>query len=414
MTAEKFIEYVAPRIVVDSLQRNLLPSPRIAQAIFESKRGESELAVHANNLFGLKANDQWSGRTYSKETGEYKEGTAYRTNADFQAYDSWTESIYWQGWYLENRYISKNNPDKKRYANLKGVRDYRLFARLLKEDGYGTAPDYAQRVTDYIERYHLAGFDSMSMEEAEDMAGRSDTFILALDAGHGLHTAGKRCMKSIDPAETREWVLNARIAEKVIRKLAGYPVQIIRTDDPDGQTDVPLAKRCKTANDASAALFLSIHHNAGINGGTGGGVVVYSYDDGKTVQDEWARRLYESVAGRNRLAGNRVSKCLKKDFYVLCHTNMKALLLENGFMDSRIDTPVILTDAHAEKTADGIVDFVLQYFGIQTRPEGEDSTQKVLYKVQVGAFRNKAYAERLRDQLKKQGYDAMIAEMQEK
>ena len=29
-------------------------------------------------------------------------------------------------------------------------------------------------------------------------------FILALDAGHYLATPGKRCLKSLDPGETRE------------------------------------------------------------------------------------------------------------------------------------------------------------------------------------------------------------------
>ena len=28
--------------------------------------------------------------------------------------------------------------------------------------------------------------------------------IIALDAGHGMGTAGKRCLRSIDPAQTKE------------------------------------------------------------------------------------------------------------------------------------------------------------------------------------------------------------------
>ena len=37
------------------------------------------------------------------------------------------------------------------------------------------------------------------------------TFILALDAGHYLATPGKRCLKSLDPKQTREWILNDRV-----------------------------------------------------------------------------------------------------------------------------------------------------------------------------------------------------------
>ena len=52
-------------------------------------------------------------------------------------------------------------------------------------------------------------------------------FKIALDAGHGLYTAGKRCLKSIDPNETREWSLNSRIAEKVTEKLETYLLALL-------------------------------------------------------------------------------------------------------------------------------------------------------------------------------------------
>ena len=38
---------------------------------------------------------------------------------------------------------------------------------------------------------------------------------LAMTAGHYYYTSGKRCPKSLDPSETREWQLNDRIADKV-------------------------------------------------------------------------------------------------------------------------------------------------------------------------------------------------------
>ena len=47
-------------------------------------------------------------------------------------------------------------------------------------------------------------------------------FKLALNAGHGKHTQGKRCMKSLDKTETREWVLNSRICEKIESLLKEY------------------------------------------------------------------------------------------------------------------------------------------------------------------------------------------------
>ena len=93
-------------------------------------------------------------------------------------------------------------------------------------------------------------------------------FKIALTAGHYKGTPGKRCMKSLDPNETREWVLNDRICDKIEQKLKAYDgYQLLRTDDTTGATDVSLSNRTKKANSFGADFYLSIHHNAGINGG---------------------------------------------------------------------------------------------------------------------------------------------------
>ena len=100
--------------------------------------------------------------------------------------------------------------------------------------------------------------------------------LICIDAGHYLGTPGKRCLKSIDPQETREWFLNGRVADKVQALLKGYDCEMMRVDDVTGRSEVTLYERVTAANRAKADLYLSIHHNAGINGGSGGGE-----DDGK-------------------------------------------------------------------------------------------------------------------------------------
>lgn len=181
--------------------------------------------------------------------------------------------------------------------------------------------------------------------------------IIALDAGHGLKTAGKRCMRSIDPAETREWWLNDRIADQVQALLAGYDCTTIRVDDTTGAKDIPRASRVKAANNARADMYISIHHNGGIKGGTGGGTVVYYYSSA-AARPQQAQQLYNAVTARTGLLGNRSQKVIKYGFDVVKYTKMPAFLIENGFMDSRVDTPIILTPAHAERTAQGIVSFL--------------------------------------------------------
>ena len=102
------------------------------------------------------------------------------------------------------------------------------------------------------------------------------TFKLALNAGHGMHTEGKRCMKSLDPSETREWWLNQRVANYVQEAAKQYEgFGVLRTDDVTGAEDVRLSTRCAAANSYGANLYLSLHHNAGINGGRGGGELLF-------------------------------------------------------------------------------------------------------------------------------------------
>lgn len=179
---------------------------------------------------------------------------------------------------------------------------------------------------------------------------------ICIDAGHGLFTSGKRCMKKLDQTETREWYLNDRIADIVETNLKAFGHTVYRSDDTTGKTDISLANRVKLANLRKCDLFISIHHNAGINGGKGGGIVVY-YNSGKSVRLTQAKRLYDLLIAHTRLAGNRSAKVVNKAYYVIKNTSMPAFLIECGYMDSATDVPIILSQEHANKTAQAIIDF---------------------------------------------------------
>lgn len=70
--------------------------------------------------------------------------------------------------------------------------------------------------------------------------------------------------------------------------------------------------------------------------------------------------MYNAVVQQTKLVGNRSAKVVASNsLYVLKNTNMPALLLENGFMDSVVDIPAILTHVHAVKTASGIISFLV-------------------------------------------------------
>lgn len=234
-------------------------------------------------------------------------------------------------------------------------------------------------------------------------------FKIALDAGHGRKTAGKRCLKSIDPNETREWVLNDRICDKIEAGLKAYDgVKVLRVDDTTGANDVPLAERCNAANNFKADLYLSIHHNAGIKGGAGGGIVAYTWTKPDAELKEWQKLFYDALIAKTGLKGNRATPLAKADFYVLVNTDCQALLFENGFMDSTTDTPIILTDDFAEKAAAAYVETIVKIGGLTKKKTAPKSNK--IYRVQVGAYSVKDNAERLKAQLAKDGYTAIIVE----
>ena len=190
---------------------------------------------------------------------------------------------------------------------------------------------------------------------------------IALDAGHGIYCPGKRCLKSIDKNETREWVLNDRIVDKVESKLTNYDVEVLRVDDTTGAKDVSLSTRVKSANNWKADIYCSFHHNAGINGGSGGGLTVITYDNRDSLI-KLRDKLYSHLIGVGGIRGNRATpKYASSGLYVLKHTNMSAVLVEHGFMDSTVDTPIILTEEYAEKMANGWIKFFEDYLGIKKK-----------------------------------------------
>lgn len=201
--------------------------------------------------------------------------------------------------------------------------------------------------------------------------------LIALDAGHGLYTAGRRCLKSLDPGETREWALNHRVACYVARYLADYDCDILRTDDPTGAEDVTLEARVSKANLCGADAFISIHHNAGIKGGSGGGVVAYTCRKCSAVSTRLRDVIYERTVYRTGLSGNRSAPRQSYDYYVLKHTKMPAVLIECGFMDSSADVPVILSEAHAEEIARGITDALVEVLGLEPSNERGEAMKYV-------------------------------------
>ena len=234
-------------------------------------------------------------------------------------------------------------------------------------------------------------------------------FKLVLDAGHGLYTAGKRCDVRLDPNQTREWTLNSRICNKIEELLKSYEgYDLLRVDDVTGKNDIDLTVRTNNANKFNADFYLSMHHNAGVNGGSGGGVVAFVYPNVDAKTKNWQTDLYNAIIKYTGLKGNRATPIAQADFHVLRETYMPAALIEAGFMDSKTDVPIILTEDFADKVAKACVEVIVAKGGLTKKKVEQPAETGKIYRVQVGAYSVKANAEKMQAKLKAEGYDAII------
>ncbi len=197
-------------------------------------------------------------------------------------------------------------------------------------------------------------------------------FKIAYCAGHYINTPGKRCLKSLDPNETREWVLNDRVADRFARAALEYEgVEIMRTDDSTGKSNISIESRTAKANQWGADIYVDMHHNAGINGGSGGGVVAFCYpnsENGKKYRDS----IYEAVIAAGGLKGNRSQPLQEKKFDSLRLADAPAVLMEYGFMDSRTDVPVILDEAYSKLVAYATMEGIAKVAGLKKKAVVED------------------------------------------
>ena len=197
-------------------------------------------------------------------------------------------------------------------------------------------------------------------------------FKIAYCAGHYIGTAGKRVPASLDKNETREWVLNDRIADHFAHAAMEYDgVEILRTDDPTGKTFIDIPERTAKANAWGADLYLDMHHNAAGAIFSGGGVEAYSYP-GSAEGKKYRNAIYEAVVAAGGLKGNRADPLQEKKYDTLRLTNMTAVLIEYGYMNSRDDAPVILTDAYSKKVAYATMEGIAKVAGLKKKVVIED------------------------------------------
>ena len=181
--------------------------------------------------------------------------------------------------------------------------------------------------------------------------------LVCIDAGHAKSTAGKR---SFD-GSLLEYEFNRTVANLLKYHLERHGVKVIYSCDINTEKDISLTERCKTANNAKADLFISIHANAfGETWNSANGWEIYHHEN-STKGKALASAIYkESVP----YLGLRFRGIKPYSFTVLTRTNMPAVLIEHGFYTNKEECEKLKSGEFRSKCAIADAKGVLNYLGI--------------------------------------------------
>lgn len=198
---------------------------------------------------------------------------------------------------------------------------------------------------------------------------------IAIGAGHGLNTPGKR-----SPDGEKEWEFNTKVVTAAIRFLHEFQsIEILRLDDPTGNTDVPLAARTNKANAWNADILISCHHNAHTGKwGKWTGTETYTYTGSWKQAEKLADLVHNEVVRAYQLKNRGLKKA---DFHMLRESKMPAILIEGAFMDSMVDIKRMRNPQVLEQVGKGIATGVEKYFGLKKKISSPVKSSDVTYQL---------------------------------
>ncbi len=273
---------------------------------------------------------------------------------------------------------------------------------------------------------------------------------IVIDAGHnGLSDPGA----VYNGRRESDDVLRLAQAVGEILSRNGYDVDYTRT----GDINQSVVQKAQLANNAGADLFVSLHRNMASYPGQYNGVQTLIYNR-SGIKQQMAENINSNLEG---VGFKNINVETRPDLAVLRRTQMPALLVEVGFIDSEKDNQIFDSRFNeiAQAIADGIMDTLntadadssvdppvryayqapfqtaapvssfqmnplpsMNWTPFQTEadtPDAEPDTagmqnqqsagnSRPLYRVQVGAFHNLQNAIELEQELKRLGYNTWI------
>lgn len=209
-----------------------------------------------------------------------------------------------------------------------------------------------------------------------------------LSAGHGGNDPG-----AVSNGLSEKTInLNTLLACKTELVRHGVAVACSRVTDAND----PVTQEVKEANVSNADIAVSFHANAG------GGDGFEAYYHSSNINGKKLAKLCEKhvkALGQNS-RGIKTGDRLQ----FIKNTKMTSVLVESFFVDNINDKTI--GDTVLEQKAFGVAyaKAILEFLGINYESKSDEG----LYRVQVGAYRDKDNADSVREELKTAGFEAII------
>ena len=193
--------------------------------------------------------------------------------------------------------------------------------------------------------------------------------------------------------------LEIALACKKVLDAHGVQTQISRTVDENDD----LTERIRECNAFAPDLALDIHNNAG----GGDGAEVYHHFGGGTGK-VLAQNILEEMTqiGQNSRGAKVRRNAEGTDYFGFIRlTNAPAVIVECAFMDNAQDLQIVDTAAERSAMGAAIAKGILKTLQVPVQQQTE-----LLYRVQVGAYRNRENAESLLKKLEAAGFTGFITQ----
>lgn len=212
---------------------------------------------------------------------------------------------------------------------------------------------------------------------------------LIIDLGHGGKDPG-----AIGPTKICEADVVLNIGCEIDKILKGYDLDYKFTRFSDKY--LSLTERARFSNRFRADYFVSIHINSS-NDRSVRGVEVWQYDGDDSKLNSFSKCVCDDISKVLDIRNRGVK--YNKNFTVLSKTTMPACLIEVDFI-SNIDAERDLKDSvKIKKIAAAITENLIDLFGL------ENIINDALYRVCIGAFKDKNNAIKQVENAKNKGFE---------